>query len=161
MFLRVCFALWFAVLTVAGLPAGAARAEGTIDPYGNVINVKVAGRPDPYTPNVWFMRLDVSATNVYGQPIVGAQVTFERDCRLGVPCPYKRVPEPIGVTDSTGRLTYAWTEPKVPTNSQHFVEGAVHVNIPPDWVSVEVFYSVGNSGAGNAPGQSERSTGDG
>ncbi len=147
---RALGALCVTLLVLAGPSVGTVRSEGVIDGRGNVIRAGVTGKPDVYYPTEWLMRLDVSAMNAFGQPIVGAKVTFERDCRLGTPCPFKGLPEPVGETDVNGRLVYTWTERNVPKNTQQMVEGAVHVQIPPDWVSVQIFYTVGSHASGIA-----------
>src|SRR5439155_10268661 len=141
--------LAFAVLT-AGLPALPTRAEGTVDSRGNQVTAGVTGKPDLYSPGDWLMRLDVSAVNMLGQPIAGSQVTFERVCRAAVPCPFKDRPEPVGQTDLSGRLSYAWTEHRVARNTDQVIEGAVHVYIPPDWVSVQLYYTVGEHSVGDS-----------
>lgn len=140
---RARLSILVGVLALAAVLAGAAAADGTTDSRGNYLRAGVTGKPDPYNPGDWLMQLDVAATNVYGQGIGGAPVTFEKACRLSVPCPFKDRPEQVGVTDASGRLTYNWTEHRVPNNVSDQIEGAVHVYIDPLWLSVDVYYTVG------------------
>ena len=138
-------ALLALVLTL-GVPPAPARADGVVDSRGNIIRASVSGRADNYTPNDWMMRLDVLAANSLGQPIAGVPVTFERSCRNGltnIACKGGGYPEQVGVTDAQGRLTYTWLERNVATRSQSPIEGAAHVYIAPEWVSVQLDYSLG------------------
>lgn len=143
MFRRALLAAWLAAFAAVGLAGGAVHAEGTIDGRGNVVKAAVNGRVDPYSPTEWLMRLDVQAQNALGQPIANAPVTFERLCRSAVPCPFRGVPENVGTTDASGRLTFAWTERKVTPNSNTVIEAVAHVYIAPEWVDVGLFYSIG------------------
>lgn len=151
---RAGFRIAWLILAVAilALPLAIVEADGTIDWRGNMIRARVTGKPDLYNPGDWSMRLEVFAINAVGQPIADAPITLERSCRGNLPCPFKNRPEGIGTTDVTGRLVYTWTEHKVPLHQPQSVEGAVHVYIPPEWVSLDLQYILGTGGATDGDG---------